>query len=428
MIFLRLIKIIIAYDLDSYLVTTPLGKFLFRAAKFLPIKRKAVNSSFSARLRLALQELGPIWIKLGQALSTRTKQLPPVIVYELSKLRDECEPFDRYFAERAVKRASKFSRISDAYSYFSFHPEAAGSIAQVHYAVLTTGEHVAVKVLRPNIREAVLRDLDDFRQLLRIITIVDPRVKILDVDSIVDELERAFICEIDLRLEAQNMETFRTIMSPYDILVPKIYHELSSHDVLVMEYMHGTKIDNVPELKRRGIDPKTIARQGLELFMLQVFRHNIFHADPHSGNIWINDEGKRIFLDFGLMGHLNRDDKRSLAKFMLYAFTAPKLILNVLHERDWISKHTDEDKLKLDLEKLGSIFNSVKTNKIPMSTVLNEILNICQTHRCTLPYQFTLLIKTLATLEGNTYKLDPTFEVRVEGTKIIEQHFMEWFK
>lgn len=423
-----MIKIIIAYDLQDYLVTTPIGKFLFAGAKHLPFTKKGRGLSFGARLRLALQELGPVWIKLGQALSTRTRQLSPLLINELSKLRDECEPFDRYFAERAVKRACKCARLSDVYAYLSFHPEAAGSIAQVHYGILNTGEHVAVKVLRPGIREAVYRDLGDFKTLLKLITIFDSRIKVLDVDSIIDELERAFITEIDLRWEAKNMNKFREVMAQYDILIPHVYDNLCSSDVLVMEYMHGIPLDDLEGLLRNGIDPKHIAQQGLELFMLQVFRHGVYHADPHSGNIWINESGKRIFLDFGLMGYLDSEDKRSLAKLMIFTFTSPKHILSVLKDRGWISNDTDSDKLYDELEDLGKTMAAVKSNRLAMSNVLNTVLNICRQHRCKLPYQYTLLVKTLATLEGNTFKLCPDFDTRYEGSKIIDKHFMDWFK
>jgi ubiquinone biosynthesis protein len=428
MIFLRLIKILIAYDLDRYLVRTRIGKILFRALKHLPIKKQGEGLPFGARLRLALQEMGPVWIKLGQSLSTRTRQLPLEIVTELAKLRDECEPFDRYFADRAVRRAAKVGKIADAYKYFSFHPAAAGSIAQVHYAVLHTGEQVAVKVLRPKVREAVERDMRDFTILIKILSGLDSRIKALDLDSILDELKRAFTAELDLEIEAVNIHTFEKFITAHGVRVPKVYAQFSSPDVLVMEWMRGIHVDDLEGMKRQQIDPVKVAEHGLELFMLQVFKYGTFHADPHSGNIWLDESGNRIFLDFGLIGVLSKLDKTSLAKLMVFSFTAPKKIVTVLKERNWIGANTKEDKLALDLEGISKHVAGVKLNKVSVNVVLNEMLNICQEHGCKLPSQYTLLVKTLATLEGNTYKLAPQFNAKTIGEKIIEQHFMGWFK
>ncbi|MBR6877387.1 MAG: ubiquinone biosynthesis regulatory protein kinase UbiB, partial [Neisseriaceae bacterium] len=311
--FVVISKTIYRYALSDIVVQHVQQKWLQRLVRLLPRSQKFAHESVPVRLRLALESLGPIFVKLGQVLSTRPDLLPESYALELAKLQDKVPPFDAQISRQQIEQSFN-KKISDVYAEFNEQPVASASIAQVHKARLFNGEEVAVKVLRPNILRVIEQDLSLMKWGATWIERLFKDGKRLKPREVVAEFDKYLHDELDLMREAANAsQIYRNFENSDKLIVPKVYFDYCSRDVLTIQWMNGTPISEIAHLKANGIDLKQLARYGVEIFFTQVFKHGFFHADMHPGNILVAPDGRYIALDFGIVGSLTDYDKRYLA-------------------------------------------------------------------------------------------------------------------
>jgi ubiquinone biosynthesis protein len=416
----------IKYGLDEYLASHEKTRFLNLAGTFVRrmFQVKQLEGTIGYRLRLALQELGPVFIKFGQIASTRRDLLSEDVANELANLKDNVAPISGSVIIEIIERELG-KPINGIFSEFSIEPLASASVAQVHAARLPTGEEVVVKVLRPNIQHTIESDLKMFKEVISSIQFFKTNLKVFNILGMIDELEISILQELDLELEADNADQFRKNLIDFpNVHVPIMYKHLSTKQVLVMERMYGTPIDNVVTLSDKNINLKEIAKQGLELLIIQVFRDRFFHADQHSGNVWIADDGSRIYLDFGIMGRLTKTD-RDIASELIraLAFKNYAEFVQIQIRAGWARSNVDQRSLERSIRSIDGLLN-----KKSFSAAFSRLLSIGETHGIKVPVQFTLLVKTLIAMEGMLRIIDPDIKIHAIGGAIMLKHFSKYLK
>ena len=427
----KFIFVAIKYGFDEYLSRHERTQFLNLASSFLKTSLgiKKPEGTVGYRLRTALEELGPTFIKFGQILSTRKDLLSEDMATELANLRDKVSPFATDRARQIVEE--ELGKPIDAvFAHFSNLPVAAASVAQVHLARLTSGEEVAVKILRPDIKGIIQDDIQLFKHLITTMNFFKSNLKRLNFKGIVEELEISLLQELNLKLEADNAEQFRKNMQDFPtVKIPKIYHNLSTSKILVMERMYGTPIDDTKLLEQQGIDLSLVARQGLELLLVQIFRNRFFHADQHSGNVWIADDGSRIYLDFGIMGSLTKEDRDIAAQLMGTIFLEDyKGFIEVQIRAGWVPEDVDLELLKKYYQSIGSMIVNKSQKDTAVSAAFQRLLTVGEKFNIQVPVQFTLLVKTLVAVEGIAKTIDPTLNIQESAKPIMIKHFSKWAK
>ena len=380
--------------------------------KLLPRPGKMRDTPLPVRLRLALESLGPIFVKLGQVLSTRPDLLPAAYALELSRLQDKVPPFDADLARRQIE--ASFGRpVEEIYAEFEAEPVAAASVAQVHRARLFGGEAVAVKVLRPNLEPVIEQDLALMRTAARLIEKLLPDGKRLRPREVVAEFDKYLHDELDLLREAANASQIGRNFSGSTMLrVPKVYYDYCSESVMTMQWMDGTPIAEVAELQRRGVDLKRLARYGVEIFFTQVFKHGFFHADMHPGNILVDDEGRYIALDFGIVGSLTDYDKRYLAINFLAFFNRDYHRVATAHiESGWVPANTRPEELEAAVRAVCEPFFNKPLAEISFGLVLMRLFETSRRFNVQIQPQLVLLQKTLLNIEGLGRQLDPQLDL-----------------
>ncbi|MDR0933984.1 MAG: ubiquinone biosynthesis regulatory protein kinase UbiB, partial [Burkholderiaceae bacterium] len=320
---LTIFWVAIRYGLDDVVLSSMGGPRYFALFRYLFFWRN-LSMPRAMRLRLALETLGPIFVKLGQALSTRRDLMPDDIIEELSLLQDRVPPFDSELSVRQITDClGKPPEI--LFAHFEREPVASASVAQVHFAILHNGTEVAVKVLRPGMKKWIDRDIE----LMRAIAIWSEKrwedARRLRLHDVINEFDKSLQDELDLMREAANCSQFKRNFAGSSLLVvPEVYWEYCSSGVMVMERVRGIPVSRTDRLVKEGIDLKKLANDGVEIFMTQVFRDGFFHADMHPGNIFISVEeqtyGRYVVIDFGIVGTLNNFDKAYLAENILAFF------------------------------------------------------------------------------------------------------------
>src|SRR5277367_3270790 len=320
---LQIQRALVRHGLDDFVRAT----HLYRPFRFLVYLspwtwfQRSIGVTRGERLRLALEELGPIFVKFGQAVSTRRDLLPADIADELAKLQDRVPPFSGAEARMSLERS--YGRpLADLFAQFDEKPLAAASIAQVHGATLAGGQDVIVKVLRPNVRAQIERDLELFYALARLAQKYWPESRRVRPLEVVAEYEKTVLDELDLMREAANASQLRRNFADSDLLhVPEVYWDYCRVDVLVTERIHGVVISDMQHLRAIGTDLRKLAENGVRIFFTQVFRHNFFHADMHPGNIFVLVEDpanpRYAAIDFGIIGTLDQRDQYYLASNFL---------------------------------------------------------------------------------------------------------------
>jgi ubiquinone biosynthesis protein len=422
-----LVKVIAKYRLDEYLSKHDRTKFLNVGGNFVRqfLFVKPVGGTPGYRLRKALEELGPVFVKLGQIISTRRDLLPSDIADELVKLRDNVKPFDNDIAISIVEQELK-GKVDDIFAYFSPTPVASASISQVHLAVLPNGDEVAVKILRPGIKSIIHIDLRLLKDLISTMNLFKSSLKDFNFLGVVEELEVSIKQELNFLLEAANAEKFReNLKDSPGVYIPKIYKEISTRNVLVMERMYGTPIDHISELTAKGVNLKQVAKQGIELLLLQVFRDRFFHADPHSGNVWIMDDGSRVYLDFGIMGVLTKEDRDTIIKLMTALSKQDyQKFVKAQIDAGWVPDNVDKNALSKAFHNLDNLIAGHSKNSV--MTTLRRLLNLGEKFGVKTPVQFTLLIKTLIASEGIAKTIDPTIDLKEEIKTIMIKILAKW--
>jgi len=382
------------------------------------------------RLRLALERLGPIFVKFGQVLSTRRDLLPEDIADELAKLQDRVPPFPSAAARAEIERGLG-KRIEEVFDDFVAEPIASASIAQVHLAKLKDGHEVAVKVLRPGMSQVIDRDLALLRTAGALLMRVSADARRLRPLDVIDEFDKHLHDELDLIREAANANQLRRNFAGSQLLrVPEIHWDYCSTTVLTMERMHGIPIGRIEQMRAAGIDLKKLSRDGVEIFFTQVFRHGFFHADMHPGNILVGAEGsdfnRYIALDFGIVGTLSEGDKNYLAQNFLAFFRRDYRRVAELHvESGWVPRSTRVDELEATVRACCEPVFDRPLKEISFGLVLLRLFQASRRFNVAIQPQLVLLQKTLLNIEGLGRQLDPDLDLWITAKPFLERWMQE---
>ncbi|MBK1733717.1 ubiquinone biosynthesis regulatory protein kinase UbiB [Halorhodospira abdelmalekii] len=377
------------------------------------------------RLRCALEELGPIFVKLGQILSTRRDLLPSDIADELALLQNRVPPFPCEDARRIIERSCG-APLATLFAEFDDTPIASASIAQVHSARLHDGTAVVVKVVRPGIRAVIGHDLELLYAAARMTERYVPDAKRLHPVEIIAELEKNLYDELDLMREAANASQLRRNFLDSDLLyVPAIHWRYTSRDVLVMERVHGIPVSDIPALRAHGIDLRRLAERGTEIFFTQVFRHSFFHADMHPGNIFVDPERKQepryIAIDFGIMGSLAPVDHHYLAGNFLAFFNRDYRRVAELHvESGWVAETTRVDELEAAIRTVCEPIFERPLHEISLAQLLIRLFQTGRRFDMEVQPQLVLLQKTLLNVEGLGRTLYPDLDLWTTAKPFLE--------
>jgi ubiquinone biosynthesis protein len=426
-------RVLIRYRLDALLDGTPAEPWLKLARPFVPRARDDVAAlSRGARLRMVLQELGPIFVKFGQILSTRRDLVPPDVAEELTLLQDRVKPFDGDTALRIVQKALGMP-IEAAFASFDTTPLASASIAQVHAATLHDGRQVVVKVLRPDIEAQIADDIALLKSGAALVDYAHPSADKIRPKAIVAEIETTLAAELDLQREGANASVMRRFWkdSP-DLYVPEIVWSHTAERALTMERVHGIPSDDIAALDAAGIDRKALAAKGVRVFYTQVFRDNFFHADAHAGNIWVDTDPARkanprfIALDFGIVGQLSQQDQYYLAENFMAIFNRDYRRIAELHvEAGWMPATVRIDELEAAARAVCEPYFTRPLSEISLAQVLIKLFRTAQKYELTLQPQLILLQKTLLNIEGVGRQLDPQLDIWAVAKPVLERILVE---
>jgi len=408
-------RVLVKYGLSDVIKQTHLLRplrFLF----YLAPRRRDSSAPIGERIRLALEELGPIFVKFGQAISTRRDLLPPGIADELAKLQDAVPPFPVEQAVAIIEGAYGES-VDDVFERFDEEPLAAASIAQVHTAKLKAGNEVIVKVLRPGVQEQIESDLAVLRVLAGLADRYWEHGKRLKPLEIVDEYEHTIIDELDLMREAANTAQLKRNFQGSDMLyVPDVYWDYCRPEVLVQERIYGTPISDMEALRKAGTNIQVLAENGVEIFFTQVFRHNFFHADMHPGNIFVittdPERPKYAAVDFGIVGALSPEDQRYLAENFLAFFDQDYHRIAKLHlDSGWVPAGTRIEQLESAIRTVCEPIFNKPLAEISFAQLLMRLFRVAQRFDVELQPQMILLHKTLFNIEGLGRELYPQLDL-----------------
>ncbi len=354
------------------------------------------------RIRLALEELGPSFVKLGQLMSTRADLFPPEYIEEFKKLQDRVPPIS--FQEvKAVIETELERPIDEIFAEFDAESLAAASVGQVHTARLFSGETVAVKVIRPGIDKKIREDIRLMYYLAERIEKTFEVGRIIGVVNLVQEFERIIFRELDMLIEAGSIEKFAHNFQKIDeIYIPKVYWDYTTKSVLVMEHIEGIKMDEVEKIRARGIDPKEVAAIGLRAFSRQLMEYGFFHADPHPGNTIVMYDGRVSLVDFGITGYLDEEMMRQIANLFLgYAEHDYDMVMAALGDAGLINEDsTDLKAFRTDLKDMSEAFYGRSLKNISVKDVYDQVMHLVLKYRIRLPRNLLLLLKTFIQTEA----------------------------
>lgn len=430
--FLRLLKILTVvtkYGLDEIAIS---GLKVPRTAKLIDtvIFWRDISAPRGVRLRMALEELGPIFVKFGQVLSTRRDLMPPDITDELSFLQDRVPPFDSELAIAQITR-SLGAHPEQLFASFERVPVASASIAQVHFAVLKDGKEVAVKVLRPGMKKSIDEDVALMHIAAGWIERVWAESKRLKPREVVGEFDKYLHDELDLMREAANASQLRRNFADSQLLmVPEMYWDFCSSSVIVMERMYGIPVGQTDRLAAEGVDLKKLSRDGVEIFFTQVFRDGFFHADMHPGNILVSIApetfGRYIALDFGIVGTLNDFDKDYLSQNFIAFFQRDyKRVAEAHIESGWAPPDTRVDELESAVRACCEPIFDRPLKDISFGQILLRLFQTSRRFNVEVQPQLVLLQKTLLNIEGLGRQLDPHLDLWKTAKPFLERWMAE---
>ncbi len=405
--------------------------FKYRLYKFFKINNPSnlyelnYKSELAKNFVLALEELGPIFIKFGQLLSTRHELFPLDFIKELSKLQDQVKPFDNEIAKKIFKLDFK-KDITEIFTDYSSNPIASASVAQVYTARLLD-EEVIIKILRPDLKQFVDKDIRLLKSIIKILLKIQPDLKRFKPDELIIELERVLIDEQDLLREAANASQLRRNFNANDLLyIPRIYWQYCSKNILVMEKITGISINNIAELKRLNVDLKLLAKRGLEIFFTQVFEHCLFHGDLHPGNILVNakdpKDPKFYAIDFGIMGSLGPSEQYYLASNLFAFLNRDYRRVAELHiESGWVDKDTRVDLFESAIRTVSEPILEQPISQISFGELLVKLFDVAKSFNMQLQPQLLIFKKSLINVEGIAHQLDPDLDIWTESKPYIEK-------
>jgi|TARA_Y100000294_G_scaffold176313_1_gene198397 ubiquinone biosynthesis protein len=424
---LHITTIFVRHGLDEFVITL----HLFRPYRWLlylhPERwRRDNNKPRAIRLREALEELGPVFIKFGQALSTRPDLLPDDIAFELTRLQDKVPSFPGEEAEAIIARAYETS-IDAHFQSFDLEPFASASVAQVHYATLYDDTKVVVKVLRPGIEVKINRDVELLYTLARLAERYWPDGRRLRVTETVGEFDKTIHDELDLQREAANASQLGENFKNSELIyIPRIYWDHTRRQVMVMERIHGIPIRDIEAIREAGVDMKKLAHDGVEIFYTQAFRDGFFHADMHPGNIFVSEEGQYRAVDFGIMGTLSDADKRYLADNMLAFFNRDYRGVAEAHLRaGWISSQIRVEEFEAAIRTVCEPIFAKPISEISFGRLLVRLFQVARRFQMPVQPQLILLQKTLLAIEGLGLQLYPQLDLWETAKPFLEDWMSE---
>ena len=425
--------IVLRFGLDELLLSGFKQPWLIRFTRVLTIGRN-LSAPRGQRLRQALEHLGPIFVKLGQVLSTRRDLLPNDIADELAKLQDQVPPFPSDVAVASIERAFG-RRVDEIFSRFDRIPVASASIAQVHFASLknSSGQEreVAVKVLRPGMLKVIDKDLELMHTMATWLDRLSTDGKRLKPREVVAEFDKYLHDELDLVREASNATQLRRNMEGLNlVLIPEMVWDYCTREVIVMERMYGLPISHVDALRQAGVDIPKLARDGVTIFFTQVFRDGFFHADMHPGNIQVSVApatfGRYVSLDFGIVGTLTEFDKEYLAQNFTAFFRRDYKRVAELHiESGWVPAHTRVDELESAIRSVCEPYFDRPLKEISLGMVLMRLFQTSRRFQVEIQPQLVLLQKTLLNIEGLGRQLDPELDLWSTAKPFLEKWMLE---
>ena len=428
-----IVWIVLRFGLDELLLSGFKQPWLIRVSRVLTIGRN-LSAPRGQRLRQALEHLGPVFVKLGQVLSTRRDLLPSDIADELAKLQDQVPPFPSDVAVASIERALG-RPVDQIFSRFDRVPVASASIAQVHFASLrnSSGQEreVAVKVLRPGMLSVINKDVDLMRTMAVWLERLSHDGKRLKPREVVAEFDKYLHDELDLVREASNATQLRRNMEGLNlVLIPEMIWEYCTRDVIVMERMHGVPISHVDALRQAGVDIPKLARDGVTIFFTQVFRDGFFHADMHPGNIQVSlapaTFGRYVSLDFGIVGTLTEFDKEYLAQNFTAFFRRDYKRVAELHiESGWVPAQTRVDELESAIRAVCEPYFDRPLKEISLGMVLMRLFQTSRRFQVEIQPQLVLLQKTLLNIEGLGRQLDPELDLWNTAKPFLEQWMID---
>ena len=379
------------------------------------------------KLKQALEEMGPLAIKLGQLLSTRRDLIPPELLSQLVLLQDRVKPYDTQLAKQRIQESLK-ADVGTLFARFDEQPLAAASIAQVHTAALHDGREVVVKVTRPDIHNQILLDFEILAWLGNWLENRLEAARALHLSEIIQDYRQIILNELDLSLEADNTRRMRHYFTGSSMMyVPEVY--MDSKDVMVAERITGVPISDIATFDRLGMDRADLAEKGLTIFFTQVFRDNFFHADMHPGNVFvetINPSNPRfIALDCAIMGELSKSDQMTVARMLLAVMNSNFMqLIQIVHQAGWIPPGTDQDALAREMRRTVGPMVSKPMDQLDFAGILIQVMDIARRFHLEIPPQLMLLLKTLVHVEGLGTDLYPQLDI----WKLAKPILTEWVK
>ena len=424
----RLLKIIsvgVRFGLYEFVLDHERARPLRTALDALSLRRR-YHSARAVRLRQALETLGPIFVKFGQVLSTRRDLLPTDIADELALLQDRVGPFPVEAVIQTLERV--YGRpVDEVFRHFDRVPIASASVAQVHLAQLPDGTEVAVKVLRPGIASVIANDVALLESAAAMVERLWADGRRLRPHAVVGEFAKHLESELDLMREAANASQLRRNFEGSPLLdVPQVYWDYCAEEVMVMQRMHGTPVNQVAALREQGVDIPRLARAGVEIFFTQVFRDGFFHADMHPGNILVSAQGRYVALDFGIMGTLTEVDKHYLAQNFLGFFRRDYHRVAVAHiESGWAPADTRIDEFESAIRAVCEPVFARPIKDISFGRVLLRLFQTSRRFNVEVQPQLVLLQKTLLNVEGLGRQLDPDLDLWTTAKPFLERWMSE---
>ena len=427
---LELWRIAAHYRLDTLFPAEELPEKARHALSFIRMHPAAWSSKERKnplKLKEALEEMGPLAIKLGQLLSTRRDLIPPEVLQQLVLLQDRVKPFGSDVAQMRIQQSLK-ADINTLFARFDEQPLAAASIAQVHTAALHDGREVVVKVTRPDIRQQILQDFEILEWLGAALEKRLEAARALHLSEIIQDYRQIILNELDLTLEADNTRRMRHYFTGSSMMyVPEVY--LDSKDVMVAERITGVPISDTATFDRLGMNRADLAEKGLTIFFTQVFRDNFFHADMHPGNVFvetINPNNPRfIALDCAIMGELSKHDQMTVARMLLAVMNSNFMqLIQVVHQAGWIPPGTDQDALAREMRRTVGPMVSKPMHELDFAGILIQVMDIARRFHLEIPPQLMLLLKTLVHVEGLGTDLYPELDI----WRLAKPILTDWIK
>ncbi|ENR2985550.1 2-octaprenylphenol hydroxylase [Acinetobacter baumannii] len=427
---LELWRIAAHYRLDTLFPADELpvkAKHALNIIKMHPAAWSSRERKNPLKLKEALEDMGPLAIKLGQLLSTRRDLIPPEILAQLVLLQDQVKPFDGEVAKQRIQDSLK-ADVNTLFARFDDQPLAAASIAQVHTAALHDGREVVIKVTRPDIRSQILQDFEILAWLGNTLESRLEAARALHLSEIIQDYRQIILNELDLSIEADNTRRMRHYFTGSTMMyVPEVY--MDTKDVMVAERITGVPISDTATFDRLGMDRAQLAEKGLTIFFTQVFRDNFFHADMHPGNVFvetINPSNPRfIALDCAIMGELSKHDQMTVARMLLAVMNSNFMqLIQIVHQAGWIPPGTDQDALAREMRRTVGPMVSKPMDQLDFAGILIQVMDIARRFHLEIPPQLMLLLKTLVHVEGLGTDLYPQLDI----WKLAKPILTEWVK